>query len=81
MDDRRRDRVATALLDFGARIQESVFLATLDGELMTRMTNRLHKLVDEEDTLHIFALCAACEAKIQRFGKAHLPEERDYYIL
>lgn len=35
-DDRRRDRMAKALLDYGARIQESVFLAELDDELAER---------------------------------------------
>ena len=35
-DDRRRARVSTALLDYGARLQESVFVATLDDELLTR---------------------------------------------
>lgn len=81
-DDMRREKAANALLDFGARIQESVFLATLDDELLERMMVRLEKVVDAiEDTVHIFALCAACEGKARSIGKARLPQDQDYYIL
>jgi CRISPR-associated protein Cas2 len=81
-DDRRRERAATALLDFGPRIQESVFLATLDEALLERMTERLGKIVDEvEDKVHIFAMCSECVGKVRRMGKAEVPEDRPYYIL
>ena len=81
-DDWRRDRVATALLDFGQRIQESVFMATLDDELLTRMLERLGKLVEEvEDTVHVFPLCGSCEGKIRRLGRAELPEDRPFYLV
>jgi CRISPR-associated protein Cas2 len=81
-DDRRRERVATALLDFGRRVQESVFVATLDEDLFGRMWERLSKLVEEmEDTVHIFPLCATCEGKVRRLGCAELPEDRSYYIV
>ena len=36
-DDGRRNRLASALLDFGARVQESVFVANLDDELAKDM--------------------------------------------
>ena len=42
-DDRRRNRVATALLDFGQRVQESVFVAHLDEELAARMKERVER--------------------------------------
>jgi CRISPR/Cas system-associated endoribonuclease Cas2 len=45
-DDRRRNRIATALLDFGQRVQESVFVAHLDEELAARMKERVERLVD-----------------------------------
>ncbi len=45
-DDGRRNRLASALLDFGARVQESVFTATLDEELAQRMLERIAKTID-----------------------------------
>jgi CRISPR-associated protein Cas2 len=81
-DDRRRERLASTLLDFGRRVQESVFMATLDDELFGRMMKRVEQLVDAEaDTLHVLPLCAACEGKVRRLGRAELPEDKPYYIV
>lgn len=81
-DDRRRARIATALLDFGSRVQESVFVATLDEELKGRMFARLGKLVDQaQDSIFVFALCGACEEKLQVLGIGGLPGDQPYYVL
>lgn len=81
-DDRRRERMAAALLDFGRRVQESVFMATLDEELFGRMMRRLEQIADvATDTVHVLPLCAACEGKVRRLGRAEMPEDRPYYIV
>ena len=81
-DDARRSRLASALLDFGVRVQESVFIANLDEELTARMIERLKRLVDEDqDRVHIFVLCAACSPKTQVLGSAQLVEDRKFYVI
>ena len=81
-DDARRTRVAAALLDFGARVQESVFVADLDEELAGRMRERLGKLIDaEQDRVHVFVLCAACVAKTEVLGTAELVKDREFYVI
>ncbi len=81
-DDGRRSRIASALLDFGARIEESVFLAHLDEALAAKMRMRMEKLIDREhDRMHIFALCAACAGKTIVLGTAELVEDREFYII
>ncbi len=81
-DNRRRERIATALLDFGCRIQESVFVATLDAELKDRMFVRLGKLMSEaEDSIFVFALCGACEEKLQVLGIGCFPRDKPFYVL
>ena len=76
------DRLATALLDYGERIQESVFLAHLDDELYTRMMDRIPKLIDPAlDCVHIFSLCNACEKKARLLGKGKMPEDRPFVII
>jgi CRISPR-associated protein Cas2 len=81
-DDRRRDRIARALLDFGARKQESVFAATLDEELKERMLEKLGKLINAaEDSIFVFPLCQACVGKCRVLGGGKLPEEQPYYVL
>lgn len=81
-DDGRRSRVASCLLDFGTRIQESVFVANLDDDLAGRMRGRLARLVSEaEDRVHVFRLCSACEPKTWTLGQGQLVEDREFYII
>ena len=81
-DDRRRDRVASALLDYGPRVQESVFVANLDDDLAAKMLARLTKLVDVHfDRVHIFELCGACQPKTHMLGTAEIVEEREFYVI
>lgn len=81
-DDRRRERVAAALLDFGTRVQESVFVANLDDELAARLAARVRKLVDEHfDRVHIFEMCAACSGKTRVMGTAEVVKDREFYVI
>ena len=81
-DDRRRERIATALLDYGPRAQESVFVANLDEELAGKMEARLAKLVDGQlDRVHIFAMCTACSARTKTMGTAQVVQDRAFYIV
>jgi CRISPR-associated protein Cas2 len=81
-DDRRRGRLASALLDFGARVQESVFVANLDDELAARMRERVAKLIDEQwDRVHIFELCQTCAARTRVFGSGEIIKDREFYVI
>lgn len=81
-DDTRRQRMATALLDYGHRIQESVFVANLDGELLERMKGRAGKIIDANaDAAHIFSICAACARKTERLGISGTTEDPTVYVV
>lgn len=80
-DDRRRDRLAVALLDFGRRIQESVFWMTLDGDLYRRMIDRIEKLLSADDTLHVVPVCEACAKRVVLMGRAEAEPDPDFYIV
>jgi CRISPR-associated protein Cas2 len=81
-DDARRGRVANCLLDFGARAQESVFIANLEEEHAARMEERLAALVHPNlDRLHIFELCAACAARTRVFGAGEVIADREFYVI
>jgi CRISPR-associated protein Cas2 len=81
-DDRRRARLAKALLNFGARLEESLFAAHVDETLGDKLRQTLQKHIHEqEDSAHIIPVCQACERKIEAFGLGQLPEERDFYIV
>lgn len=81
-DDRRRDRLARTLLDYGKRIQHSVFAVHLDEELFERMLARVKSVIDEdEDRVHVFRICGACEERVITFGQGEMPEDPDFVII
>ncbi len=81
-DERRRARVAATLLDYGRRLEESVFAVNVDDELAAQMKQRLFRQIEEtEDTVHIFPLCAACVSKMEVMGRGEKPEERLFYVI
>ena len=81
-DDRRRTRVASALLDFGTRVQESVFVAHLDDELAGRMRERLTRVVDSDwDRVHVFEVCGECGKRVWTLGTAEVVRDPEWYVV
>lgn len=81
-DDRRRERVVKALLDYGPRIQESVFAAHLDEALADRMLDRVRKVIDPAmDRVHAVPVCGTCEGKILALGLAEVKRDADFLIV
>lgn len=81
-DERRRSHLAKTLLDFGARIEESVFVANLDDQLAAHMLERIRPFIeDDHDCAHVFQLCAACASKTTILGTAEVPRDQDFYVL
>ena len=81
-DDMRRGRLANVLLDFGVRVQESVFVAHLDDELALRMKERIASAVNLDfDRVHVFPLCALCEAKVWVVGRSVTTADPEFYIV
>lgn len=81
-DERRRARVAGTLLDYGRRLEESVFALNLDEELTIQMKQRLQRQINEsEDTLHVFPLCTGCAGKVEVMGRAEIPGEKAFYVI
>jgi CRISPR-associated protein Cas2 len=80
-EDRKRDRVSKTLLDFGVRVQYSVFECILDGKLLEKMTAKLIKLISDEDSVRIYALCAKCEGAAKVLGKGELSKDENVFIL
>ena len=80
-DDKRRNRLADVLMDFGPRLQESVFLVDLDEELLDRMKKRVERTVDSMvDVVHVFAFCGTCAGKVWAVGPKEVPTEPTYYV-
>ncbi len=81
-DDRRRNQISQILLDYGQRVQESVFWIDAEEAFVGRMRERLRSIVDSEtDSLWILFLCEACIGKLETLGIQNLPEIPAYYIV
>jgi len=81
-DDRRRQRLSDVLLDFGTRVQESVFQCRIDPPLAEEMLARILRTIEENtDKVHVLALCDACGGRITHYGIAHEASDPEYLIL
>ena len=80
-DDKRRNRVAKILKDFGIRIQYSVFECDTDRRALLRLQSRLEKVIDlGEDSITFYHLCAACEKQIDRIGLKKGLDTQSYIV-
>jgi len=78
-DTKRRTRLAKILEDFGDRVQYSVFECFPDDALLAKMTARITKtILEAEDNVRIYTICAACEKFIKNQMRTTV-KRRTYY--
>lgn len=66
---RRLRRVAKACLDFGQRVQCSVFECVVDPEQWTRLKHRLEEIIDPAtDSLRYYHLGSNWKHKVEHIG-------------
>ncbi len=82
-DDSRRIRLARLLLDYGPRVQKSVFEAELSGTALKELIQTAAKYVDEEDgdSLRFYPLCANCSERVTVIGATSPPLEEDLILV
>ncbi|MBI4759598.1 MAG: CRISPR-associated endonuclease Cas2 [Chloroflexi bacterium] len=55
------------------RVQDSVFEAYLNEAELEKLLNKVRKILqEEEDSLRLYALCAACRGRLRVLGQGHL---------
>lgn len=80
--DRRRNRIANTLKDYGSRVQYSVFECILGERKFREMLRRLRGLIDEdEDSLRVYDLCGACQRKVRVYGLGEVTHDEDIYVV
>jgi len=81
-DDGRRQRLSDALLDFGSRVEESVFHCLMEPPLAEEMKERIRRIVVKEaDKVHVLSLCDTCAGRIETYGLARKAEDPEYLIV
>lgn len=80
-DDRKRNRAAKILLDYGKRVQFSVFECVLDNEQLGKLVSRLRGLVSGEDSVRVYSLCSGCEKRVEVIGSGAVTKDENVIIL
>jgi CRISPR-associated protein Cas2 len=81
-DDRRRQRLSDVLLDFGTRVQESVFQCLIEPSLAEEMLARIQRTIElNTDKVHVLALCDTCGGRVTHYGIAHEASDPEYLIV
>ena len=81
-DNKRRNRVARTMKDYGTRVQYSVFECNLEDKIFDKMKDRLSSVKDmEDDNIRIYILCNASKGSIYVFGSGKVTEDEDVYIV
>ena len=71
-DDRRRVRTMKLLARYAERVQRSVFEGYLtDAELEKLLAALSRTLVDHDDDVRVYRLCATCREQTRFLGRAH----------
>lgn len=68
-DDHKRQKLSEMLLDYGGRLQMSVFEAELSEEDVKDIFDRAKNYVAEEDSMRVYSICENCLAKIRTLGR------------
>ena len=69
-DNNKRNRMANLLLDYGRRVQKSVFECDLGKKNLSQMIKKATGYIDaDEDSLIIYHLCEGCLSRIQSYGR------------
>ena len=80
--DKTRTRLAKKLLDFGPRVQKSVFEADINTAEMQKLIKLLAKVdLGKEDSVRLYRLCAECQKNVQIWGVGEVTTDKDFYIV
>ena len=70
IQQKRRKKVAKLLLDYGHRVQKSVFELYLTELYFEECVNKLAKIIAEEDSIRVYILHAASTEKMLLLGNS-----------
>jgi len=53
----------------------------MDDKLREKMTAKLNKVISDEDSVRIYALCAKCDKIVKVLGSGKITKDENVYIL
>ncbi len=81
-DPKRLSRIARIMMDYGTRVQKSIFEATVTRASFAEMKRRIEEtMVDTEDGVKYFPLCRKCSGTVEVIGQGiYLDPDSEYYV-
>ncbi len=80
--NRMRYRVAKTLLDFGYRVQHSVFECSLSKDGLCDLKERLSEIkLGETDSIRIYPQCGKCEPNLTALGCDRREEDVPFVVI
>lgn len=81
-NDRTRTKVSNTLLNYGKRIQYSVFEMDVKKEEAEMLEKEIKDLINiKEDSVRMYRLCRKCKDKVKIFGDGVLTKNEDLFII
>ena len=81
-DDRRRQRLHDALLNYGSAVQYSVFECLVDHKELARMKAQVKRIIKPRlDHVRYYFLCAACVKRIESTIGPEVAHEVDVIVV
>jgi CRISPR-associated protein Cas2 len=80
---KRLKRVAKIMMDYGKRVQKSIFEVSLTPAVFKKMKFQIDMTINpDEDGVKYFPLCLKCSAKTELIGQGFfIDPDEEYYIL
>jgi CRISPR-associated protein Cas2 len=82
-DPHRLAKIAKIMLDYGSRVQKSIFEVSMRGTAFEEMRRRVEDvIVDEEDGVKYFPVCEKCAGTVEIIGQGiFIDPDEEYYVL
>jgi len=79
--DANRTRLAGLLLDYGDRVQKSVYEADLSREDVKEILKKAANYIDVGDSLRMYPLCGGCLGGVRMLGRTSPDLRLDLHIV
>lgn len=81
-NNKRRVKVAKTILDYGTRVQYSVFECILNDKTLRQLKEKLDHLINsKEDTVRFYCLCQSCRSSIAIIGTGQITKDEEVYVI
>ena len=82
-DPKRLSKVAKVIMDYGIRVQKSIFQVDSSNNLFLEMKSRIEDIIEPfADGVKYFPLCEKCAGKVEIIGQGiFIDPDEEFYVL